>query len=88
MSDRLSRRISGRYTNRKTITQNLPEDSILNEVFNFEEWERDWEVAQRRQTVAMGALPENELTEKDMDWVLLSILKPASASTDLTVMAK
>ena len=69
LADRLSRRISGRFTNRKTITENLPEDSILNDVFNFDEWEREWEVAKRRQTVTMGALPENQLTEKDMDWV-------------------
>ena len=69
ISDRLSRRISGRFTNRKTITENLPEDSILNDVFNFDEWEKDWEIAKRRQTVTMGALPENQLTEKDMDWV-------------------
>ena len=42
--------------------ENLPEDSILNDVFNFDEWEREWEVAKRRQTVTMGALPENQLT--------------------------
>lgn len=73
LADRLSKRISGRFTNRKTITENLPEDSILNDVFNFDEWEREWEVAKRRQTVTMGALPENQLTEKDMDSVKNSV---------------